>query len=298
MKTILSLLLNFSLIIAVSAQTTVIFEDSFENYEDFAVTDVGDWILIDVDGAATYGFDNQNSFPFAFQAKSFQVFDGSKTAPPLTGQEAINWKARTGSKAMVSFGAVNVPNNDWMISPKITLGISDNVLNFYAKATDPDYIFEEFNVYVSTTTPEIDNFELIGSEIVDLPSEFIEYSYDLSDYNGKQIYFAIQCVSNDQFGFMVDDISITGNVLGVSDSNIREVNRIFPNPVNSVFQLALGSSFDENKLIVEIYDLSGKRIKHFNSSVKEYSVEELLKGVYILKVSDGINHVTKKLIKK
>lgn len=33
---------------------TVLFEDSFETYTDFAITGIGDWLTIDIDGSSTY----------------------------------------------------------------------------------------------------------------------------------------------------------------------------------------------------------------------------------------------------
>ena len=34
------------------------------------------------------------------------------------------------------------------------------------------------------------------------------YSYDLSAYNNQSVYLAIQCVSQDRFGFMIDNLEV------------------------------------------------------------------------------------------
>ena len=43
---------------------TVLFEDSFETYADFEISNVGNWTLTDVDLKTTYGFINE---PYATQ---------------------------------------------------------------------------------------------------------------------------------------------------------------------------------------------------------------------------------------
>ena len=62
---------------------TVLFEDSFETYTDFAIANVGNWTLTDVDMKTTYGF-NGVTYPNTSVAKSFQVFNSTMTTPPLT----------------------------------------------------------------------------------------------------------------------------------------------------------------------------------------------------------------------
>ena len=49
---------------------TVLFEDSFETYTDFAIANVGNWTLTDVDLKPTYGFTGI-TFPNTGVAKSF-----------------------------------------------------------------------------------------------------------------------------------------------------------------------------------------------------------------------------------
>ena len=66
-KTLFSLLFLSSVV--ANAQTTV-FEDSFEAYPNFAIANVGNWTLIDVDMNMTYGYPGI-SFPNMGAAKSF-----------------------------------------------------------------------------------------------------------------------------------------------------------------------------------------------------------------------------------
>ena len=200
---------------------TVLFEDSFETYTDFAIANVGSWTLTDVDLKTTYGFTGV-TFPNTQLAKSFQVFNSTTTTPPLTPSATSNWTANTGQKVMVCFAADSAPwNNDWLISPQVqlTAGLGATV-SFFGKGCDATYGLEKFKVLVSTTGTATADFTAI-SPLITTPATaaWSQYTYDLNAYSGQQIYIAIQCTSDDQFGFAVDDFKVITNPLPVSAPN-------------------------------------------------------------------------------
>ncbi|RRQ45514.1 GEVED domain-containing protein [Chryseobacterium sp. SC28] len=201
---------------AMRAQT-VIFEDNFDSYTDFAIADVGSWTLTDVDQLATYGFSGI-SFPNSGVAKSFQVFNSTATTPPMTASDASNWTANSGDKMMVCFSATAAPwNNDWLISPQMTVPEGEGAtLSFFAKSCDSDYGAEKFTVLVSTTGTAVSDFTPL-STVTTTPSDLTwhEYTYNLNAYAGQQIHLAIQCISEDQFGFAVDDFKVISASLPV-----------------------------------------------------------------------------------
>ena len=292
--------------VSANAQISTIFEDSFETYTDFSVGGItstvntgkiGDWSLVDGDKSTTYGF---NGITFANSGKqmAYIVFNSTKTTPVITPSTGSDWTARTGEKAMVSFAATKPKNNDWLISPKIKLAVSDNVLKFYAKAGDEEYGMEEFNVLISTTDTNTTSFTKLKSEVIDYDIEYAEYSYDLSAYNGKEIYVAIQCVSNDQFGFILDDFSVSGNSsLATSDINTKQVTNVYPNPVEDSFKIDLGTTLNKANVTIELYDMVGKKVQSFDYA-DSYNISSLPKGVYVLKINDGATKVVKKIVKK
>lgn len=194
---------------------TVLFEDSFENYTDFAIANVGSWTLTDVDMLTTYGFQGV-TFLNTQVAKSFQVFNSTTTTPPLAPTATSNWTARTGSKMMVCFAADESPwNDDWLISPQVQLTAGKGAtLSFWGKGCDAGYGAEKFRILVSTTGTAIGDFTPI-SPVTVTPSDaaWHEYTFNMNAYAGQQVYVAIQCTSEDQFGFAVDDFKIIDNVL-------------------------------------------------------------------------------------
>jgi hypothetical protein len=292
--------------ISSSAQTNL-FEDSFEFYDDFAISDVGDWTLTDVDLKATYGFSGI-TFPNTGVAKSFQVFNATQTTSsttgeptPLTPSATSDWTARTGDKHMVCFAASTAPpvNNDWLISPQITLATS-NVLKFWAKACDATYSGERFSVWVSTTDTNVASFTKIsaGAFITTPNITWVEYTYNLAaTYNNLPVYIGIKCTSPDMFGFAVDDFSVTGTVLA-TDSFFASNYAVGPNPATDVVNISAKNNNTINT--VEITDVNGRVVKNVtvNAETSQINVSDLNSGVYFLKASSENGVGTSKIVKK
>ncbi|MDD3235487.1 MAG: carboxypeptidase regulatory-like domain-containing protein [Candidatus Cloacimonetes bacterium] len=176
------------------------FVDDFESYADFTLT-FAPWTLVDVDLSTTYGFSGI-TFPNSGAAMAYIIFNPTTTVPVL------DHPAHSGNKMAACFAATTAPNNDWMISPQVTVMPGDHV-NFWAQTYMADYGLERFKVGVSTTGTAPANFTFIsGASYVSAPIDWTSYSYDLSAYTGQQVYVGIQCISNDAFIFFVDDFSI------------------------------------------------------------------------------------------
>ncbi len=178
--------------------------EDFENYEDFA-TEFTPWILNDVDGSTTYGINNVD-FPNSGTAMAYIIFNRNNTTPSL-GDDA-ELAAHSGEKFAASFAAQNPPNNDWLITPTLNLGINSN-LNFWGKSYTLQYGAERLKVLVSTSGTNPSDFTEITSGYIELPDDWAEYYYDLSAFNNQNIHLAFQCISNDAFILMLDDILVS-----------------------------------------------------------------------------------------
>ena len=297
-KTLLCAGLFLGSLLTVNAQT-VLFEDSFETYENFAIADVGDWTLIDVDGKTVYGF-NGVTFPNSGVAKAFIVFNATATVDPLEPTEASDWTARTGDKHMVSFAASSGSNNDWLISPPITLGASANVLSFWAKSCDSEYGAEKFKVGISSgaTTTDV---TLLSTGVITTPSDatWAEYTYTVpASFDGQEVYFSINCVSPDQFGFAVDDFKVTTGTL--STENFFKSNfAVYPNPATSVLNITSNANAAINA--ASITDINGRTVKTVSLnavSEAQINISDLTAGVYFLNVTSDAGTGTSKIVKK
>jgi hypothetical protein len=188
----------------------IIFQDSFESYEDFAI-EFSPWTNIDVDGGTTYGMQDSSGNPITWPnnntAQAYIIFNQAHTNPPVT-----DLPGHSGDKlaACVSDVPSTAPdgNNDWLISPQMHGAPFDQV-SFWARAYTNQYGPESFYVCVSTTDTDPSSFATI-SPLVQPPETYTQYTYDLSGYSGNDIYIAINCISYDCFILMIDDFQVTG----------------------------------------------------------------------------------------
>lgn len=295
MKKILLSIFAIVLSNSYNSQTTI-FEDSFDTYTDFAIDGVGSWTLRDIDLQTTYVFDGI-SFPNSGVAKSFQVFNSTATTPPLAVIASSNWTARTGEQMMVAFNSDASPwNNDWMISPQMQLLTSGNTLTFWAKSCDSDFGNEKFTVYVSTTNTNTSSFTAISATPVSSPADsaWHQYTYDLNAYAGQNIYIAIRCTSQDQFGLAIDDFKVVGNtILGTSENQNDEQIGIYPNPATDFITIKSKSKVNA----VEVFDIAGRKV-NMNLNNDKIDVRNLNPGNYIISIETKDGKTSKKFIKK
>jgi PKD repeat protein len=200
----------------------------FESYTDFSLV-FTPWTTIDVDGSLTYGITNY-TFLHSGEAMSFIDFNPASTTPTLAGDPYI--QPHSGTKFAACFASTTPPNNDWMISPQIDLG-SNGHLKFWVKSYTDQWGLEKYNVGVSTTTPVPGSFTIIsGSTPLEAPATaWQQKDFDLSAYSGQQIYIGIQCVSNDAFIFMLDDIEITSETTTGATLSGQVTDAVNGNPI-------------------------------------------------------------------
>ncbi|MDZ7741632.1 MAG: choice-of-anchor J domain-containing protein [Bacteroidota bacterium] len=267
--------------------------NDFEQYEDFVIN-FDPWTLLDVDGLPTYGF-TEISFPHAYDPMPFIAFNPSATDPPMTDDEEI--QPYEGDKFAACFASVPAGgqgNDDWMISPMTSLG-SESELSFWAKSYTDAYGLERFNVGVSTTGMDPEDFTFInGGDYLEAPMAWTEFTFDLSDYDYQDVYIAIQCVSYDAFVFMVDELCILTTPTGIDVPAVSAGINMYPNPGNGMVNLASENVINE----VKIFNTTGQ-IVYFNTPGAEYTqinTSELSTGVYVVQVETSKGITSRKLI--
>jgi hypothetical protein len=222
-----------------SEQAPTEFADDFESYEDFVI-EFMPWTNIDVDGSTTYGMTDID-WPNAYDPQSFIIFNPSQTIPAV--EDVI---PHSGDKLAACFAATTPPNNDWMIAPMIKI-VDGASLDFWAKSYTDQYGLERFKIGVSTTGMDPADFTIISEgEYVEVPADdWTEFNYDLSAYAGQNVYVGIQCVSNDAFILLVDDVTI-----GVMDSKIVYNH---PQPVIGKVEKTISYTTKPNSVPSETY---------------------------------------------
>ena len=259
----------------------------FEASADFSTT-FDPWTVNDVDGSTTYGIDDGNGgnvvFTHSGEPMAFIAFNPASCSPVLTDPAP-----HAGDRFGACFASTTPPNNDYLISPKVQLGNNSN-LKLWVKTYTDQYGLERYKIGVSTTTNDPSAFTYISSgSYEEAPTTWTEKTYDLSAYDGQQVYISINCVSNDAFVFMVDDISINTTSTGINTISENDIS-VYPNPTTGILNIDGVVSFNK----IEVVDVNGKTVKTITDYTKTIDVSNLTKGNYIIKIVTNSSVITKR----
>lgn len=303
------LLLILNVILAGSltnAQTTLL-DENFDSYTDFAISGFGSWLTLDLDGLPTYtGGTETPEWNNAGDPQAFIIFNPTTAGVTnaTSGDEVRNFDPHSGQKYAASWSAVPAQggpsaNNDWLISPAITLGASSNTLSFWVKSLSNTYGLDKYKVgiYVGSGTPNAaSNFVTISGPLsLSAPyPDWQQKTYNLDTYAGQTIRIGIQCVSSDVYMLMVDDVKVTTGTLGTSEVGAKAKSaNVYPNPTKGEINIKTDKKIKSS----EIFDIAGRSILSFSSQKADLS--SLTKGAYVLKIefTDG-SSTSEKIIKE
>ena len=183
--------------------------DDFEGHSDFEINSSGNigWSYIDGDNQNTYTW-QACVFPNQGQKMAFIVMNPSQTSPAT--DDNPNYTPHSGKKMLVDFCAVDAQNNDYIISPELSFD-TDFQVSFYARSykTGDNFNPERVRVGYSTTGKRPSDFKYVNDgPYVELPAEWTLVKYTIPK---EAKYVAINCVSDDAFMLLIDDIFIGTN---------------------------------------------------------------------------------------
>ena len=172
----------------------------FESVEAWSVDNFAPFTAYDGDGASTYGVTNA-TFPN-------QQYTGSVITMDNDNEMGANWAAHSGTKFGCFMAANGSANNDFFITPEVTI-TDGSTFSFWARSVTDQYGLERMKVGVYSGNGAFSGY-LAGSDVdyVEVPTSWTKYSYDLSAYVGQTIQLAINCVSNDAFALFIDEVSV------------------------------------------------------------------------------------------
>ena len=195
----------------------LLYQESFESYDDFAQDHFGDWLSLDLDGKNVYpiglgSLTNIVTFPGASTPSSPMpiapmVFNPWNTTPAmLPTDEAV--RAPHGDKTVVFFSPQQSGANKWLISPR--LKIRDGyVWKLLAKAYTSAYKEAmEFCVSTDPDQSDVSAFQVISQTDALIAEQWAQYSIPLADYAGKEVYLGIHYISYDAFFAQVDQFTV------------------------------------------------------------------------------------------
>ncbi len=202
----------------------------FEKCNDFDAA--GDrlnprWTTIDRNNVRTTYF-LRYDHPHRGEPCGFMAFNPSATVPSAIEQPLKNLMPHSGDRMGLAFvysqfeeGAENCTEADvWMVSPRLRLG-EDSSFEFYVRTRDLEGFIAElepYRVLVSDTDDAPESFRTIGDDVRIAPVEDWEsVNVDLSDYDGKDVYVAIQYIGRPDINtcLMIDDLHVKTSPTGV-----------------------------------------------------------------------------------
>lgn len=278
MKKIFTILAICCAVLAVNAQNT--FHETFNNGIPST------WTVLDVNN-------NGNSW-VAVGPLMESLTSGNYTGSLFdyeedeNGDAASSWSYYPVSWTTEGFGGTSQNTNNYLITPAITPS-ANSTLSFYCMSFNGTQYPDDLAVKVSRTGDNASDFtETIMPKTTIAWSEYAEKSFDLSAFAGQSIRIAFIHQSNDQFGVLVDEVTVT-NTSSVGINEVEETCfTIFPNPVTSNLNV-------KGEGTVEIINAIGQVVLTDNVNGNAIlNVSNLDNGIYFVRM----NGATQKFIKK
>ena len=290
---------NDSVTITISSQETsncpdnyilpIAWRDNFECYDPFIISDIGDWIMYDLDGGTTWGA-NAVDFENESYVGTGIIYNQALATP--TGGPIPEWDTFQGEQGLyfVASGAnsTTFPNDDWMISPEFSLsGITSPIFSMKAKSVNDTYGLERFKIAVGTSTDYNDFTVISDGAYIEAPTDWTTYEFDLSEYEGQNIRIAIHYVGNDSFVLQTDSFKVEGT-LGIGENEISDFEYYY-NPYNDI----LNVNSSEILRNIQLYNVLGQKIidEDINNYGYQINLGNLSTSIYFVRVQGetGVN---------
>ena len=156
-----------------------------------------------------------------------------------------------------------------------------------AKSVNDTYGLERFQIAVGTSTDYNDFTVISDGAYIEVPTDWTNYEFDLSAYEGQNIRVAIHYVGNDSFVLQTDSFKVEGT-LGVGDNEISDFEYYY-NPFNDL--LTVNSS--ENLTKIQVYNVLGQKIidDKINNYNYQINLGTLSTSIYFIRVEseNGLN---------
>ena len=257
--------------------------ESFEDYDDFQMTNFGEWTIFDVDKKLTYGIGGY-SFPNNSKAMSYMIFNPSEVENSNTGDKGLTaeqWQTRTGNKMLASFAAYETESEDWLISPE--LSGNAQTISFYAHHITGSPVPESFYVYYSETGTDMSSFVQLDQTARNTTLSWDDkYEYNLPQ--GAK-HFAIRKVTNDGWVMFIDDVTFSPDTLASQAGIMLSGYNIYKNGVRINEAPVAATSYVDSECAVGDYYCVTAVYTDGESQVSNYVVYAAELGVEEVEVS-------------
>ena len=272
----------------------------FESCDDFDCGTMFNprWRTVDRLGLMTNAWSFYD-YPHKEEPVGFIAFNINATTPPVTDIPGFypHSGERFGAAFATGYQMETVESDVWLISPKLKLGDGSS-LKLFVKTYEIGYYNkpERYRLLVSDTDDEFDSFTIIGGDREAAADEWEEVNVDLSAYDGKEVYVALQYISTNTEGtvMMVDDIEVVTDLTTTSiDKTVSKDGGI------TITTARNGISVNAAEEITHIcvYSPSGQMVYGDAPGARSHVVPSsaLPAGLYVVKVETASGSKTAKV---
>ena len=220
------------------------------------------------------------------------------------------------SSMFINATSFNQPLNNWNVS---------NVTNMFQMFTTASVFNQDLNswdvssvtnmssmfFYATSFNQSLNNWDI--SSVINMQEMFSYSSLSTDNYDGVLNSWSQQDVISgvilraigvnycngedarqnliDTYGWIITDDGLDCATAGVDDQNQLDIS-IYPNPTSDI--IYIDGNYSQLKAVV--YDILGKQV--MNEPITDHiDISQLDKGVYILKLSDGVKLTTQRILK-
>ena len=274
MKKLFTLLLVCFAFVAVHAQ-------SF--HEDFNNGIPQNWTVIDNDAD---GYSWIAVGPLMENLTS-GYYTGSTFDYNQNGDCVSSWSYYPTSYSSEGFGGTSLNSDNWLISPVIIPSATSS-LSFYTMSFNGTSYPDALKVMIAPNGGNtVADFTATAIPLTTVSwSQYQEETASLADYAGQSIRIAFVHQSNDQFGLLIDEVSVS-NVNGINEVETSSFT-IYPNPATDILTV-------NGEGLAEVYNTLGQMVISENvNGTAQLNVNNLESGVYFVRM----NGATQRFIKK
>lgn len=243
-------------------------------------------------------------------------YDGDGKSFCIMPDEEISGTVFHGSRVagnQYNLSSPQVRNNDWLISPRLSITADNRRLSFWCKAMEFNGLDFSETVILRIHTADDNgyapdsNFFKILEKFNQTGRVWAKREIDLGDYIGKQVEIAWQVVSVNQNSFLIDSIALGKNLNGIEENTSvqPELLSCYPNPFNpsTILSFYQQSSGMAN---LTVYNARGQKVavpvnQHLPSGVHKvaFNAVNLPGGIYFARLqSNGQQEVRKIMLVK
>ncbi|CCX67188.1 uncharacterized protein BN458_00500 [Prevotella sp. CAG:1058] len=238
-------------------------------------------------------------YPHKSEPVGFMAFNIDATTPPITDIPGFypHSGERFGAAFSTSYSQEPMESDVWLISPQLQLGdnssirlfVKTNELDFYNKP-------ERYRILVSDTDDSFDSFTVIGGDREAAADEWEEVNVDISEYDNKPVYIALQYISinNEGVVMMVDDVEVITNLQGTSISSAyNSADDITISSERNGISINAGEEITH----VYVYSPSGQIVYAYAPGACRHAIPSsaLQAGLYIVKAETANGSKTAKV---